>query len=388
MKQQGQMLYFMLSLVCSLLLGGACQAQGSRSETRSEVDLRIAFPPISTAGASNSVVISVKPTKDYPNSVLKVVTGGVLFLDKTTAYENDTPMEPYFPSLPAIFLRRAQFGKLTNGTTKTETLAVRAQGAGFGYLTAMVVGLDEEGHSKSEGSHTYYAFSDGRALYVSDAGFLDAESRLIQASGGSRTAIEQQLKQVFRSGARSTATGGAELYSSNAPGNTASVNGRITFMDRRGHEHPVRFAKLDVMEAKNGAESVLSSGVTDDDGRYAIKFPMRAGTSKDIFVVVKASGPTVRVIQANTNHIWSIASSKVKVARLGAAVKLDLTATNLLENNTAFEVYEAVNHASQFVATLSGSKPDPIRVHFPDPRSDNPDGSQISKGHMHLSGTD
>jgi len=37
---------------------------------------------------------------------------------------------------------------------------------------------------------------------------------------------------------------------------------------------------------------------------------------------------------------WSPLSG-AKGARLGAAVKLDLTATNLLENNTAFEVYEA-----------------------------------------------
>ena len=155
----------------------------------------------------------------------------------------------------------------------------------------------------------------------------------------------------------------------------ATISGRVTFTDRNGGQHPVRRSRVEAYEEKRGVEASVGSSMTDNDGRYTMVIPLQTGVSRDIFVLAKAEGQTVRVINGNQGT-WAIASATSRVAWLGATIRVDLTATNLLENNTAFEVYEAVNYASEYVAALAGANPRRVSVNFPNPGS--PDGSSYN----------
>ena len=369
---------FVLSqaLVVVAMCVGATAAQSARAAEKGDVDLAISIPATSrSTTAPNKVSITVKPGRDYPGSSLKIVTAGVLSLQDAGGFEQE-PQELYFPSLKINQQLKRDFGPLRRGQEKTANLAMLIRGSGYGYITALVEGNDgHDNNKRSVDSFTYYAVSDGQQVFVSKLGFLDAEVQQVRAGSGSPEAIEKRIRVINRGGAQSALQSEPILFSPTPLEDNATISGRVTFTDRNGGQHPVRRSQVEAYEEKGGGEALVGSSTTDNDGRYKMVIPLQTGVSRDIFVLAKAEGQTVRVINGNQGT-WAIASATSRVARLGATIKVDLTATNLLENNTAFEVYEAVNYASEYVAALVGANPRRVSVNFPNPGS--PDGSSYN----------
>ena len=134
----------------------------------------------------------------------------------------------------------------------------------------------------------------------------------------------------------------------------------------------------------NGVETVLASVKSDQDGRYAVSLPIPAGASKDIFILAKAAGDTVRVVEFDGGDHCRSHPRQARV-RAGSLVTLDITAANSGANNLAFEVYEAINYASRYVGTLAGTLPSRVTVSFPKPLDD---GSFYQNNVITLAGTD
>ena len=100
---------------------------------------------------------------------------------------------------------------------------------------------------------------------------------------------------------------------------------------------------------------------------------------------LKRAGETVRVVEFDGGDHWSVASATSRGVRAGSVVMLDVTASNAGANNLAFEVYEAINHASRYVGTLARALPRLVTVSFPKPLDD---GSFYQNNVITLAGTD
>jgi|GEM_PF-2798377 len=361
-------------------------------------DLEITQAP--AADRTGTAVLRLTARAPITGGTLEIVTGGFLSVDSSTAFVPGIVRPPYFADLPVNSRLSREIEPLRTGETRSETLILRARGAGRGYLAATATTLVGSERMRSVDSATLYGVSDGARAFLSKQGFLDAEILQLRAQqtepGSDPADLERRIRQLKRGGARSTlearpmafslpnefGLGGPAVV---APLAAAAVAGTLRFTDITGRQHPVRHAEIEVIEDRNGVETVLASLKTDQEGRYAASIPIPAGTAKDIFVLAKATGETVRVIEFDGGDPWSVVSATSRGVRAGSVVTLDITASNSGANNLAFEVYESINYASRYVGTLAGTLPRRVTVSFPKPLDD---GSFYQNNVITLAGTD
>jgi hypothetical protein len=352
------------------------------------------------ADRAGTAVLRLTARSAVSGGTLEIVAGGSLAVEAAAPFESGTVRPSYFPDLAVTSRLAREIGPLQVGETRSETLTLRSRGGGRGYLAATSTTKLGSDRDRSIDSATLYGVSDGARTFLSKQGFLDAQVLQLKAQqqepGSDPAVLERRIRQLKRGGGSSLLEIRQMMFPlSGLPGlggpaaleplANATIRGQIRFTDVAGRQHPVRHADIDVVEERNGAETVLASVKSDQQGRYAVSIPIPAGAAKDIFVLAKASGETVRVVEFDGGDQWSVASATSSGVRAGSLVALDVTASNSGANNLAFEVYEAINYASRYVGTLAGALPRSVTVSFPKPLDD---GSFYQNNVLTLAGTD
>jgi hypothetical protein len=390
---------FLSILLLSLFLAVASTLSALATETTRpdaadrpiDLDIEVGELPVANGSRPGTVTARITPRVGFPNANLQIVAGGVLSIEPVSGMQPGDVRAPYFANLPVTSRLQRQLGPLTPGQPlPPETLNLRAAGAGQGYLAIAITSQVTSERTEPIVSTTLYVVSDGQSVHASRRGFMDAQVQELRSRGLAPDDVDRRIRELKRRGAKSSMLDtGIIPFSVEPIRSTATVTGSAMFTDRLGRQHPVRFAEIEVLELKGGAESQLAKSRTDAQGRYAVVFPVAPDAAVEVFVLLKASGETVRVVEYGTSDPWSVASATARAVRAGSRIVLDITASNddTQANNIAFEVYEAVNYESRYLATLIGELPRLVTVNFPKP---DDDGSFYSpqRGLLTLAGTD
>jgi len=395
-------LVFLLQIAAAAVaIDGAWADTGFRREIgEGAIAFELEVTQAPAADRAGTAVLRLTARSPVSGGTLEIVAGGSLAVEVAAPFEAGTVRPSYFPDLAVTNRLAREIGPLQAGETRSETLTLRSRGGGRGYVAATSTTKLGSDRDRSIDSATLYGVSDGARTFLSKQGFLDAQVLQLKAQqqepGSDPAVLERRIRQLKRGGGSSllelrqmmfplSGLHGLGGPAALEPLANATIRGQIRFTDVAGRQHPVRHADVDVVEERDGAETVLVSVKSDEQGRYAVNIPIPAGAAKDIFVLAKASGETVRVVEFDGGEQWSVASATSSGVRAGSLVALDVTASNSGANNLAFEVYEAINYASRYVGTLAGALPRSVTVSFPKPLDD---GSFYQNDVITLAGTD
>jgi hypothetical protein len=212
----------------------------------------------------------------------------------------------------------------------------------------------------------------GARLFSNTSNLLDVDADMLRARARAKrivgATLQRQLKNLYESGASSRSTRSKGASEQPLLSGQITVTGRLLFTDRAGGTHPVRAATVQVFDSDPGADVLLDSVVTDDDGRFRATIPNADGdgTGQDIFIGARAEGPNVRVREFASNTVHSIRSEEVvRDVPDGQTVDVELTAANRQRNNVAFEIHQANEQMARYIAQLQGRAPPRLTVRYP-----------------------
>jgi hypothetical protein len=232
-------------------------------------------------------------------------------------------------------------------------------GAGPGELHARIVARDESGRLIGPLSTVLHLGSDGAEVVHSNADPKAVE--LLQLAR--RRAANRLSEAGYRDRRSRVAGGGARSVVGWTPGNAGvRIEGQVMWTDSAGHTHPVAVAPVGILDAANPSSPIIGESMTDKQGRYSIRIP-DAFAASAIQVLVQAAGEDF-VILTTEGQVQFIASDVVWCRR-GNKVTVDLIATNVDSNNTAFSVHAALSLGTSYVRRRLGHPLEPIYVFFP-----------------------
>lgn len=180
------------------------------------------------------------------------------------------------------------------------------------------------------------------------------------------------------------------------------VTGQVQFTDTANRVHPVRGIRVEIWDDDSAtANDRLTTVETNDQGEFraTVANGDEDGTGADLYAIAYAIGRYVEVSRyaaaPNGSHpTRSIMSAQLNNVGSGP-VDLSITASNdeaQFPNAVAFEIYEAANYLSRYVATLeSNSPPSLVTIRYPrlnENGKNTSDSSYYGGGRIRLGLTD
>ncbi|MFQ6070835.1 MAG: VWA domain-containing protein [Candidatus Aminicenantales bacterium] len=360
-------------------------------------------------GDEGVVDITLMPNIDVKSLLFSVSFAGGGEAKLPEGFEKIEPVKPYIEGLKPSSHFERELADLRKGKPRSFSASFVIKEKGYGYIMGSVrAPAREKPVVFSESSVLFYLATKEEA-YFSYHSILDLDvQKLIRdltKKGLSKEEIEKEVKRLKRRGAKVKKRvsyeykSGANEENEQESYNSVTVNGTVRFTDVNGATHPVRFVTVEVWDEETGpADELVAFTTTDNSGDYSVTFDDNDGdgTGRDIYVIVKAEGDTVRVEDYGANDdvatgvIWEVDSLPALVDVVdGSVITIDITATNNMAdpNNVAFEAYEAVNYLSRYLSDLGEPLPAQLNVRYPRPGTD---GSNFSPTlvFIRLAGTD
>lgn len=156
---------------------------------------------------------------------------------------------------------------------------------------------------------------------------------------------------------------------------TVTVSGKMTYKDSAGNEHPIRYAKVQVIDVDVAVDDIMGNGFTGADGSYSIVATGGdVGSGPDIKVKVFAAivSDLVASVGIDLSSTYSMESS-TRDDFTGSALTISLTTGTPVSGSTTdsnnariFSVLDAVlQFAIEAYGLLGGNLMEKIRVVFP-----------------------
>ena len=156
---------------------------------------------------------------------------------------------------------------------------------------------------------------------------------------------------------------------------TVTVSGKMTYKDSAGNEHPIRYAKVQVIDEDGAVDDIMGNGFTGADGSYSIVATGGdVGNGPDIKVKVFAAivSDLVASVGIDLSSTYSMESS-TRDDFTGSALTISLTTGTPVSGSTTdsnnariFSVLDAVlQFAIEAYGLRGGNLMEKIRVVFP-----------------------
>lgn len=246
---------------------------------------------------------------------------------------------------------------LSTGASRTISFLVRA--AGTGAVHASLTARAANGSAVTAAVDLDYA-TGGNVVVFSGDGLLDAQLAALgtQRAGLGATEYARRLFALRTAGAYqqlSTAPSASSTPTPATPPVDTTVSGTISYLASDSSKHPARTITVKLVDSDGTATgTVLATKTTNASGAYSFTTTtLRSGTTpRKLFVkaLAEGSGFTVKLNGILGPH--SIASTPL--AATGAAQRVSLTANNTADNNTAFDVADALTSAIAYTRLIHG----------------------------------
>ena len=359
--------------------------------------IEITFTAPTTAprgpGDKGTLIVAIEPRISAESSMLTLAIAGGASSKGLSHGDEWREVKPGRSLLDGVEIRQQaarDFGVLRKGEVRRFEFTVDFQANGVGYL-ALGVRTPARGPAQNSEAGVLYFLVDNETVYFSDHSVLDLRAQALNADlrrkGVSEEEIEKRIERLKRGGAKvdkkiePPKDDSGPITQEPSSYNSVTVQGQVLFTDVLGSTHPVRFATVEIWDEEAGADELVDTTSTDGSGNYSSTVDDNDGdgTGRDFYVVAMAEGDTVSVEDIdNPGTVWSIDSLPALVDVVdGSTLTIGLTATNAQvdANNVAFEVYEAINYLSRYLADLG--EPLPALVTMLYPRST--DGSSYNR---------
>ncbi|MDQ6796774.1 MAG: hypothetical protein M3011_01905 [Actinomycetota bacterium] len=324
------------------------------------------------AGPAATAVVRVLPTAPFASVRIDLASAGTVVLSGPTS---------------------AVFEKPAVGREITRTAAYSVTGEDPSTVRLIATALDGGGHPVATASDELYVRLVGDQLLSSTSGPLDLALQATRRRANHRADVDRTLGG---GAGNSTTVGRAPTASApsvaapagpsaaQAPGGSVNVAGVIRYNDRNGNPHPVRSAPVEIRDNTGPGTSVVVTTVnTDGAGRYAatVDNAHPGGGGRNIFVRVLARSGGFRIlVPGGGGDIQRIDSAPSNNVAGGASLTVDMTANNTDDNNTAFDVHDALVTQVAYTRNLLGAAVPDVDIDFPTAQA----GANFSGGVVHL----
>lgn len=389
--------------------------EGAEPRIAAEVaaDERVEMEPLEitvqvAADGAPAAQVILKANQPVDPAFLEIVLLGIAEADALGGFIKSVPRNKMLLGLPAAVSFSQQLKPLQAGEQRTINVPLKLDpinGRG-GVIATVGSQLPAQGEPGLVGpipvlECAYIVFMAEDGEIESGSTFLDVEIKRLRDRGNAADtetsgSVEEAIERMRRAGARSVKRFAAELPNAEAAAaeETAAtrVVGTVKFTDVAGGTHPVPFIKVEVWDANSSApHQKLADGTTDANGNYQLQFAVNMADRPDLYVISRATGPTVKVVDFNSpasDIVWAIDSlPAVNDVVPGSELRIDITADNDLitrPSNVAFEIYAAVDVMARYVQSIGQPLPRQVRVRYP--RAE--DGSDYLNDTIRLGGTD
>lgn len=148
----------------------------------------------------------------------------------------------------------------------------------------------------------------------------------------------------------------------------AKISGTMSWTDKEGHIHPIRFAPVNITNIDRGDYITV---YTDQDGKYFGILNIAVETNVTVRVFAKSEGfEIIHYANDGSTYLYSLGSDINKIGSKND-VTIDLTASNDTNfySHIVFSIHDALVMASHYVKKINGSIPASIKVDFPASRT-------------------
>lgn len=242
----------------------------------------------------------------------------------------------------------------TSGASTTLTFRVTAPGRGA--LRALLTGVRRADQTPVTHVTSLYFSATSQRVGLSTWGPMYARAASIRANSARR----RQLQRLGSGGAVD-AVGPATPDGVGAGG--SAVTGVIRYQDSAGAPHPARNIDVELRDC-SGSESGHSLGAirTDARGQYAVQANVLPTNRVFLRVFASGLGFSVMGLVGGRAHLDSGCHA------IAGPIRLDLTANNVDDNNTALSVADAVGIGRAYFERMAGKAPPDVTVQFPTSR--------------------
>lgn len=273
----------------------------------------------------------------------------------------------------ALPQRELTFGALDSGADRDLAVAFTPAlaGSATGVVHALVTATTAGGRTVSRTVDLYLAAGGGQVA-ASVNGSLDAKLAALRLRAGTPKTLARARAQLLGGGAAEHITVhkvGSAAVSPSAIPVTTPVTGKILYTDSAGDTHPARTVTVELRDSDGSADGTqLVTGTTGVDGSYSLSAPtFRAdgSTPRRLYLRADAQGDSFLIHPAAVAPAQHIDSTVTPAA--GAALTINLTANKTDDNNTAFDVADALVTGIQYIKRINaGASLGALSVSFPD----------------------
>jgi hypothetical protein len=268
------------------------------------------------------------------------------------------------PTGPIALGNYAGPSTLAAGSLATVAMPFTVTADGTGTIHVVVTGLDITGTPVQGAVDLDVATGAGRAV-LSATGLLDAQDGALALQRGTlgEATYARLLNAQQGAGALQQVSVAAPAASS-----TTTVSGTVKYTASDGSKHPARTIIVQLRDDNGAPGGILVKAVTTDaSGHFTATGTTKRsnGQVRQLFVRALSQGVgfEVKGMTATTPHM--IASGDVTAT--GAAITINLTANNTADNNTAFDVADALTTAIAYTRRINGGNIlQPVTANFPD----------------------
>ncbi len=155
-------------------------------------------------------------------------------------------------------------------------------------------------------------------------------------------------------------------YKITANGKNLTVSGALTWTDSNGASHPLKQAKVEIVDEDDSSNEVVGTTYTSSNGTFSVTFANQTGAEEDggcdIFVRAYPASSNIAVKQtSNVNYsLYTPTTSNV-------TGNVDTIYQVLKPCNTsnAFQIHQAGIVGAQYVKSLSGTAPALLNFRYP-----------------------
>jgi hypothetical protein len=267
--------------------------------------------------------------------------------------------------------RTIRLGELASGMTRLVPVRLRITAPGSGTIDARMVGYAGAARIGSD-AEIGYATGAGQVAFSLD-GQLAAQ---VAALSFLRPLIGERRYEARR---LELLGGGASWQISVGPSRTKAVpattkvSGTITYTASNASKHPARTITVEIIDATGGAGTVVATTTTNASGQYsATVSTLRSDkkTPRKLFVDAEAKGSGFVIDPVGSATPQHIDSGTLTAS--GRPITINVAANNAADNNTAFDVADALVSGVQYTERINGGRIfGNITASFPNPAGTN-----------------